>query len=291
MKRLLVLGLLGLASACANAGAPKPLLWKVSDADNHVYLLGSFHALRAEDYPVAASVDGAFADAERMAFEVSPAEMQSPELTRKMMAAAMLPEGQTLEQRLSPKSWGQLQAYAEKRQVPLQNYSRFEPWFMALIVTLNEMGRSGYDGKLGLDQNLMDRSSDAGKPAQGLETADEQIGALDGMTAEEQQQMLAEALEETDGLGKNLDELHRLWRSGDDAGLAEKTVTEFREKYPQLYQRINVDRNRAWLPKVQAMLDGEKSDDTLVVVGSLHLLGEDGLVAMLKAKGYTVERL
>lgn len=291
MKRLLVLGLLGFASACANADAPRPLLWKISDADNHVYLLGSFHALKPDDYPVAAAVDGAFADAERVAFEVSPAEMKSPELTRKMMAAALLPEGTTLEQRLTPKSWRQLQDYAEKRQVPLQNYARFEPWFMSLIVTLNEMARSGYDGKLGLDQSFMDRSTDAGKPTQGLETADEQIAALDGMTADEQRQMLAEALEETEDLAGHLDELHRLWRSGDDVALTAKTVTEFRDKYPQLYQRINVARNRAWLPKVQAMLDGEKSDDTLVVVGSLHLLGEDGLVAMLKAKGYTVERL
>ncbi|MFT3806609.1 TraB/GumN family protein [Arenimonas sp.] len=291
MKRLFVLGLLGLASACANADSPKPLLWKVSDADNHIYLLGSFHALKPEDYPVAATVDGAFADAERVAFEVSPAEMKSPELARKMALAAMLPEGETLEQQLTPESWRKLQAYADKRQVPLQNYARFEPWFISLIVTLNELGRSGYDGKLGLDQNLMDRSTEAGKPTQGLETADEQIGALDNMSVDEQQQMLAESLEEADDVGKNLDELHRLWRSGDDAGLSDKTVGEFRDKYPQLYQRINVARNRAWLPKVQAMLDGEKSDDTLVVVGSLHLLGEDGLVAMLKAKGYKVERL
>lgn len=291
MKRLLVLGLLGFASACANADAPRPLLWKIGDADNHVYLLGSFHALKPEDYPVAAVVDGAFADAERVAFEVSPVEMKSPELTRKMMVAAMLPEGESLEQQLPAASWKQLQAYAEKRQVPLENYARFEPWFMALIVTLNELHRTGYDSRLGLDQVLMDRSAEAGKPASGLETADEQIAALDGMTADEQRQMLTEALDEAGDLGKNLDELHRIWRSGDERAMYGKSADEMRAKYPQLYQRINVARNRAWLPKVQAMLDGEKSDDTLIVVGSLHLLGEDGLVALLKAKGYKVERL
>lgn len=291
MKRLILLGLLGFASACANADAPRPLLWKVSDADNHVYLLGSFHALKPGDYPLATTVDGAFADAERVAFEVSPAEMKSPELTRKMMAAALLPEGTTLEQQLSAKSWKRLQSYAEKRQVPLQNYARFEPWFMSLIVTLNELHRTGYDSKLGLDQVLMDRSAEAGKPTQGLETADEQIAALDSMTADEQRQMLTEALDEAGDLAKHLDELHRIWRSGDEQAMYRQSAEDMRAKYPQLYQRINVARNLAWLPKVQAMLDGEKSDDTLIVVGSLHLLGDDGLVAMLKAKGYKVERL
>jgi uncharacterized protein YbaP (TraB family) len=67
--------------------------------------------------------------------------------------------------------------------------------------------------------------------------------------------------------------------------------TDMRVHYPQLYQRINVDRNDAWLPKVRAMLDDETSDDALVVVGSLHLLGDDGLVAKLRKAGYTVERV
>jgi uncharacterized protein YbaP (TraB family) len=64
-----------------------------------------------------------------------------------------------------------------------------------------------------------------------------------------------------------------------------------RREYPDLYQSINVDRNHAWLPQVQAMLDDEASDETMVVVGALHLLGDDGLVQLLRKKGYRVERL
>jgi uncharacterized protein YbaP (TraB family) len=62
-------------------------------------------------------------------------------------------------------------------------------------------------------------------------------------------------------------------------------------EYPDLYQRINVDRNRAWLPKLQALLDDSEGDNALVVVGALHLLEQDGVVELLRAKGYTVERL
>ena len=54
---------------------------------------------------------------------------------------------------------------------------------------------------------------------------------------------------------------------------------------------LDVERNNAWLPKVEARLKESKADDTLVVVGTLHLLGEDGLVEKLRAKGYAVERL
>lgn len=71
------------------AEPPVPLLWKVSDADNAVYLLGSFHLLGEDDYPLSADVESAFADAEDLLFELSPEEAASPMLPLQMAQAAM----------------------------------------------------------------------------------------------------------------------------------------------------------------------------------------------------------
>ena len=68
-------------------------------------------------------------------------------------------------------------------------------------------------------------------------------------------------------------------------------ATEMREKFPELYQSINPERNKSWLPKLEAMLKDNKSDDVMVIVGALHLVGEDGVVKMLKDKGYKIERM
>ena len=291
MSRLWFVLLLAATSACAAAEPPKPLLWRVSDGDNQVYLLGSFHALKADDYPLAASVDAAFADAETVAFEISPEEMNSAELPKKLLAAAALPEGRTLQQSMSGQSWQRLQQYAEKRSLLLQNFQRLEPWFMSLVISLKEMALIGYDPKQGLDQHLIARAAQAGKRTRGLETADEQIAALDSMSPTEQQQSLAESLDEAQDFKAQIDKLHGFWRAGNDKALDEMLTVEFKRDYAQLYQRINVARNQAWLPKIGKMLDDESSDDTLVVVGSLHLLGGDGLVSQLRAKGYRVTRL
>jgi len=282
-----------LSCACVAAAPapPRPLLWKVSDGDNHVYLLGSFHALKADDYPLAASVDAAFADAEAVAFEISPEEMNSPQLPAKLLAAAALSDGKTLQQSMSVRSWTRLQRYADRRSLPLQNYQHFEPWFLSLLISMKEMSLIGYDPKLGLDQVLIRRSAEAGKRTLGLETADQQIAALDSMTAAEQQQSLAESLDEADDFKAQINQLHDYWRAGDDVALDALLAVKFKREYPQLYKRIDVDRNQAWLPKIRRMLDEEKRDDTLVVVGSMHLLGGDGLVSQLKSKGYRVERL
>jgi uncharacterized protein YbaP (TraB family) len=280
-----------IASGCARAEPPTPLLWKVSDADNSVYLLGSFHALRASDYPLAPAVDAALADAEHVAFELSPAEMESPDLGPRMMAAATLPEGHDLRTTVGPATWARLEAYAKSRNLPLANLMRTEPWFVALLVSIGEMQRVGLDPEQGLDRQLAARAAAAGKPTGGLESGAEQIDALDSMSPAEQQQALDEALVGVADFQAEMDELHAMWRRGDADGLHVRMGKDLRDSYPLLYKRINVDRNRAWLPKVQAMLDGQAEDDALVVVGSLHLLGDDGLVSMLRAKGYRVERV
>ncbi len=273
------------------ASPPRPLLWKVSDGDNHIYLLGSFHALKAGDYPLAASVSAAVTDSATVAFEVSPAELQSPDLARKMLAAATLPAGETLQTSLSAATWQRLQQYGLKRNMPIADYQRLGPWFVALLISLREMALIGYDAKLGLDQYLIAQASRLGKHTLGLESSDEQISALASMTPAEQEQELAESLDEAEDFKSQIDQLHAYWRNGDDARLDSLMRVRFMHDYPALYQHIDVARNRAWLPKVRRMLDDEHRDNSLVVVGTLHLLGSDGLVSLLRAKGYRVQRL
>lgn len=296
LKVLVLTALLGSASVLAAdapkaAGAPVPLLWKVSDKDNAVYLLGSFHLLRPSDYPLSADVDAAFADAERVMFELSPEEMRSTALPQLMMQAAIRTDGKTLQQDLDATTWTRLEAWAGKNGVPLASFNSFEPWFVGLTISIVEMTRQGLDPKLGLDNHFMDKALAAGKPTSGLERAQEQIGVLDGMDATEQRQFIAEALEEADKGAAETDRLHDAWRRGDAGRLWSRMASDMRKQYPRLYQRINVERNDAWVPKIRQILDQPGDDDALVVVGALHLLGEDGVVEKLRAHGYIVERV
>lgn len=287
------------AEQTADAGKPPvPLLWKVSDADNSVYLLGSFHLLRPGDYPLSADVDAAFDDAESLVFEMPPKEMESPDLAMRMVQAALRADGTTLDSELSPETVGKLQAWLDANgasgpgaMLSSRMIQSFEPWFVALTISITDMTKAGLDPALGLDRHFADAAQEAGKPTSGFETSEQQIAFLDGMGHKEQLQFLRETLDESARGGKEVEKLHALWRSGDAEGLWTGLAADMRRDYPQLYQHINVDRNDAWLPKIEQRLDAPGSDDTLVVVGSLHLLGSDGLVEKLRAKGYKVERI
>lgn len=277
---------------------PVPLLWKVSDADNAVYLLGSFHMLKPEDYPLSADVDRAFDDAEHLVFELAPAEMLSPDLGMAMGQAALRTDGTPLNSELPVAMVDKLGAWTRRNAellqtmgMPKDTFQLFEPWYVGLLISIIEMNKQGLDPRLGLDMHLIGRAAKASKPATGLETGAEQIAVFDGMSPAEQLQFLDEALTEADGANAEIEKLHAAWRRGDIPGLWEGMAADMRRDYPKLYRRINVDRNDAWVPKLQRMLDAETADDTLVVVGALHLLGDDGVVQKLQAKGYKVERV
>jgi uncharacterized protein YbaP (TraB family) len=285
--------------AAAGAKAPPvPLLWKVSDKDSSLYLLGSFHMLQPGDYPLSKDVDAAFADSGDVVFELPPEEMSSPTLAMKMAQAALRGDGKQLDAALPPATAERLDAWVEangaalqQAGIPSQTLQMFEPWFVGLTVGVVEMSKQGLDPKLGLDLHLSADAQQAGKTTSGLETGDEQIAFLDGMGEAEQVQFLDETLQEAAEGSKEVARLHAAWRAGDADALWNGMAVEMRDEYPALYKRINIARNDAWVPKLERRLRDSHDENTLVVVGSLHLLGGDGVVEKLRAKGYKVERV
>lgn len=299
MGMLLATGLLVAAPLLASAATPKPaakqppvpLLWKVSGGQgSDLYLLGSFHLLKADDYPLSADVDRAFAGAQRLLFELSPEEMNSPQLATQMMQAALRRDGRQLKDDLDPATWQQLERWGVANNMPVDRLAGFKPWFVGLTISVAQMTQQGLDPKSGLDRHLMDRAAQANKPASGLESAASQITMLDSMSIDEQRQLLREALEQVDKGDEQSRQLHDAWRRGDDVMLWRDMAAQMKREYPGLYQRINVDRNNAWLPGLQQWLQPGRGN-TLVVVGALHLLGSDGVVEKLRAQGYKVERI
>ena len=278
------------AAPAPSAKPPVPLLWKVSDADNSVYLLGSFHLLKPDDYPLSKDVEAAFDDAESLLFELPPDALTDPSVAGKFVAAAGYADGRDLKQVLPPATYAALDALNAAAGGAAALRAQ-EPWFISMAFSVGIAQQLGFKPELGIDQHLMQRAAAANKPAAGLETVDVQLAALDSTPMEEQVASLKEFIDDPRKSVADLQELHRQWRGGDVAGLNRTMREEMIEKTPRSYRIIDVARNDAWLPKLESRLSKSSSDDTLVVVGALHLLGPDGLVERLRAKGYKVERI
>ncbi|MBD8527645.1 TraB/GumN family protein [Pseudomarimonas arenosa] len=285
----LLLALLVLAFALpVRAEPPVPLLWKVERDAGTVYLLGSIHVLKPADYPLAEILEAAYDDAEQVVFEIAPAELAGGQAASKMMELARFEDGRTLRETVSADTLAKLRTFLGS-DAAVAAADGFEPWYMTVNLAVMAVMQAGFDPSLGIDMHFMQRSAKDGKATGGLETLSQQLGTFDRTPMAEQDKMLGDTLKSIGELRKEFDRLHANWRRGDAEALAAELVSKMKNETPTAYQLLNVERNQAWLPQIEAMLG--KTDDHLVVVGALHLIGEDGLVQQLRARGWQVERL
>lgn len=279
------------SEAGAAAARWVPMLWEVhGSGDARVLLLGSTHLLEPEDYPLPVDVEAAYARAGRLVFELHPAQMQSPALAAAMLAAGRRTDGRRLQDELPTGQWQALSAWAGRRSLPVTALQGSKAWFAALNVSLTEMAAGGLQADLGLDRHLMARAGSDGRPMQGLEDGLAQIALFDRLDSAAQQAMLEEALADAGDGGQRWRALLAAWRSGEAARFWEKAGAPLASSHPVLYQAINVQRNEAWMEQLPQWL-GAGQGTTLVVVGALHLVGNDGLVERLRAAGHQVERV
>jgi uncharacterized protein YbaP (TraB family) len=165
---------------------------------------------------------------------------------------------------------------------------RFKPWMLATIIEGLTWEQAGFNPDLGLDKHFFDLAKDSGKTVKGLETSQYQLSLFDAMTMDQQEQFLAETLKELNTEKANITKLADAWQAGDASSIERIVLTDLKSD-PALYQRLLVDRNRAWLPQLEALF--ARPGHSLVIVGAAHLVGPDGLLQMLTAKGYTVEQM
>ena len=263
-------------------------IWKASRGQSSVYLVGSVHLLSKDYYPLSPALDKAFKDTDLLVEELHLGQMAQVESQMTILTRGMLPSGQTLDKVVSPATFDLVRERVKSLGLPIEPLSRFKPWALALTLLGLEWQAAGFDAALGLDKHFYDQAVAAGKEVQGLETIEFQISRFDEMTMEEQDRMLASTLRELETEKAAVTTLADAWKAG-DAATVEKIVLQELRKEPGMYQRLLVDRNKDWIPRIEALFS--RKGRAFVVVGAAHLVGPDGLLALLKAKGYKIEQL
>lgn len=282
----LVAALVCAALAVPTAWASGPSLWAVAGRSNTVYLFGSVHLLRPGEFALQGTLEDAYDGAAAVYLEIDMDDLSGPEIAAATVARAIDPGGRSLDE-LMGEDAALARARAEQAGIDLSSLSRLEPWFAGLAVVSLALARDGYSAEAGVEQVVQDRAAADGKEILGLETLDEQLAALDSMEIGIQREFLLKALDDAQRPADALQGFLRAWREGDDAALAAELAGEF-AGMPELYRSLLVERNRKWTERISGLLDDSR--DFLVVVGSLHLVGPDGLPRMLQARGFTVTR-
>jgi len=276
------------ASAQAGAQQKNEFMWSLKTAKATVYLLGSFHLLKSEAYPLDKNIETAYRDCDRIVFEADIDGVNAPAFQSRMLSLGLYPEGQTIEQNISKETYSLLEKKLTEVGLTTAQVSRFRPWFCAMTLAVLELKQMGFDPTYGLDRYFFKKAQKDGKVMLFLETIDFQIALLSELAGTEEESFLRQTLKDIEVIETMLPDMVSAWKAGDAARFEAEVLISFKD-YPAMYDRFLAQRNKQWAGFIEQLL--AQGGTTLVVVGAGHLVGRDNLVQLLRDKGYTIEQV
>jgi uncharacterized protein len=256
-----------------------------SDRPGQSLLLGgSIHLLRQTDFPLPAEFNAALAQASQLVLESDVSPEHQAQLSARMMALQQLEGDKTLADLLSPAIWQRLSTYCKASQLPLAQLQHTKPFFLSMLLTVQHLQRLGF--VQGVDFNLYGQARSQGKPLGELESADDVIALMKSLDQLKPDEIIKETLDDLDRIEPMLASILKAWRTGDVSAIQKELVGPMQEESPAMYKALLVDRNQRWLPQIEHMFASPGQE--LIVVGSAHLVGPDGLISQLIARGYRV---
>jgi uncharacterized protein YbaP (TraB family) len=286
LARLVTAGALLAWAVAVQADRPEPALWQVPGERNTVYLFGSVHLLRDGEFRLEGAIADAYEDAEAVFLEVDMDDLSPAQAAAATAALAIDSEGRGLFELMGPDA-GVVRERAAAAGIDLTLLASVEPWFAGLTVVTLSLAREGFSAGAGVEQVVLQQAGADGKEVLGFETLEEQLGALDGLDVALQRDFLLKALDDAARPSEALAAFLEAWKNGDEGTLAQDLASEFGAS-PALYESLMVRRNQRWVEQIEELLDDDR--DYLVVVGALHLVGPDGLPALLRDRGRVVTR-
>ena len=267
----------------------KSFLWKVQSKTSTLYLLGSIHFLKQENYPLDPRIEKAFSQSNCLVVEADisdPGKLDSD----KMLLSALYPENDSLENHLSRETYEYVKKETGKLGLPPELIARQKPWMLALTLEGLELMKLGFDPGHGVDVYFLSKAQGSKKILE-LEGVDEQFNLLSGFSDKEQELFLLYTLKDLKLLSDETNQLVKAWSTGNVNGIESiitKTTREDRRLEP-VFKRLLDDRNKGMVAKIDGYL--KTREIYFVVVGAGHLVGDKGIVKMLKERGYSVEQL
>ena len=281
----LALSLVACGTVPERAPSPGPALWAGTDEVSTVYLFGTVHVLRPELEWRAPHIDAALSESSALWLEV-------PNVDDQAAAAPLIQQyglSQTpLSSRLTAEDNALLAQAGAAIGMPAAAFEPMRPWLAGLTVSVAALARAGYDPASGVDPLIKAAAVEAGLPVRGFETLEQQLRFFADMPEDLQIAFLREALQGYQEAPVELDALVTAWAAGDVAGIETTMVEEMKTDWPDLYERLLVDRNTDWAGQIETLMEG--SGTVFVAVGAAHLAGEDSVQSMLRARGIDVER-
>jgi len=287
---LLLINLVFLSMLYSQESTGKSFLWEIQSEQGNSYLFGSVHLLKKEHYPLKKVIEDSFEQSDVLVLEIDLSGGNLVKAGLYMLEKGKYQGEETLKDNISEKTYQRLKDKAKTMEINFEWLNGCKPWMAAFNILERKLMQLGFNPLQGIDLYFLNKSQGK-KEIQGLETVELQVGLFENFSKEESEKFLLSTIMEADQLEKEMNQMISAWSTG-DVEIMEKTMTETIREYPELeafYKKLNDDRNVRMVEKIISLLKTDKK--YFIVVGAAHMVGKNGIVQLLKNKGYTVNQL
>ena len=259
----------------------KSLLWKITGNGLTApsYLYGTVHVTC--DATLEKPTLDAIANTAQLYLEL---DMDDPGMQMTMMKSMMMKDGKTMKSMMSEADYKMVDDYfTEKLGTGLAMLNTMKPAMVSMLILPSLMDCPMQS----VEQELMKVNASQNKQVLGLETVEEQMAVFDAIPYQVQVDELVKSVRNKfTGDKKELERMYQTYKTKDIDAM-QKMTAESENKITSEYQddMLN-DRNANWIPKIESIA---KEKPTFFGVGAAHLGGKNGVIALLRKKGYTVE--
>ncbi len=277
-------------SQVVGKGYNNSLIYKMQSDTNTVYILGSIHILAEEYYPLTRAFSYSYYNSQKVIFEIDPEVLFSLSPDKTLEDYHYFQDGKTLEKVLSPRTLKLLKKRVAQMGIKFESMNKLKPWAVNKVIGRSPLSTKDFRPDLGIEHYFYRLAKDAGKPTGGLETIKDQLDIDDKLPLKMQDDMLRQTLTVSNSKENERQFFHLVknWHQGNFVEL-EHMIQEQKAKNLTYHNALLTNRNKRWIPQIENFLLEDKN--VLVIVGAAHLVGDDGLVALLTEKGYELERV
>jgi len=261
-------------------------IWRVSKGDSELYIGGTIHVLSKTDFPLPIEYEQAYNKSKMIVFETDLVAMALPETQQALVRRIMYQNGRTLKDDLKASTFQVLVDYAASAGLKIETLNQFKPSMVMLTLVFTELQSLGMGGT-GVDMYFNQKAIDDDKKLGVMESLETHLSIIENIGKGYEDEMILSTIEDMKELPLIMNDMKNAWRTGNSKKLAEISLFPMIKDFPDLHRLILVDRNNAWVPRIEALLATPEVE--FVLVGALHLISKDGVIAKLHALGYKVE--
>ncbi len=266
----------------------KSPVWRISKDRNHVFIGGTIHVLSKSDYPLPEAFDSAFNNSNLLVLEADMQKLQTPEFQKAILQDAMYKGEESIADFLKPNTLQALKNHLTSRGIPFEQMLKFKPGLLSVTLTMVELQRLGQVGT-GVDEFYNLKALNERREIKYLETAYDQLKFIAEMGEGAENEFINYTLVDLKDISEQLQSLKTAWKTGDNYQMQKIAIAPWKDRFPKIYNSLVVERNNKWIPQIETMLKTKEVE--LVLFGTLHLIGEEGILSQLKILGYTIENI